>query len=525
MLLAVALVAGVLALSLRDPGRKATFVEPDRSAEHLTSAATHLLENQGARYGGWFTGPDGERVTVSAMVTNEGALLADLTTDGETVTLTAIGDKTFVRAGRAFWRANDAPPDSIDRYAKRWVKVPSDFFGTDIPALLAPGALARTLGAVAEGSRVSSGQTTTLHGVVVQAVQTPDITVYVTVAEPRRIVRIAAGSGTDGEPGGVQPSPSTHRTTRRSSAEPRVVPEWAPGATDFEIDLSGLAEAEVEDLYARLDKQLHELKTSIDSQVRFALTGSITLSPCTTTGCRANVTISNTVASRSPYLRPGQRVHAEITIRMTLDGRPVANCVKPTTMRPNRSASVSRFAAYHIPPSRNPRTHTVRAVASAVARAVIAADIRRMARDLAAEQKRNRPRPDTTPIPDGSATPSPDPSAPGRPPLGDDGNECDIDPFLDPTAERHVIDRHFEGGRLHTPNDSTWDKDNVDLYELAEDAADFPAKPQGNDRCVRVGDAGRPIGTDERGHLTSTYTVVHLKNGRVWTMHPGRPRG
>jgi len=525
MLLAVALAAGVLALSLRDPGRKATFVEPDRSAEHLTSAAAHLLESQGTRYGGWFTGPDGERVTVSATVTNEGALLADLTTDGETVTLTAIGDKTFVRAGRAFWRANDAPPDSIDRYAKRWVKVPPDFFGTDIPALLAPGGLARTLGAVAEGSQVTSGQTTTLHGVVVQAVRTPDMTVYVTVAEPRRIVRIAAGSGTDGEPGDVRPSPSTHRTSRRSSGEPRVVPAWAPGATDFEIDLSGLAEAEVEDLYARLDKQLHELKTSIDSQVRFALTGSITLSPCTTTGCRANVTISNTVASRSPYLRPGQRVHAEITIRMTLDGRPVANCVKTTTMRPNRSASVSCFAAYHIPPSRNPRTHTVRAVASAVARALIAADIRKLARDLAAEQKRNRPRPDTTPIPDGSATPSPDPSAAGRPPLGDDGNECDIDPFLDPTAERHVIDRHFEGGRLHTPNDSTWDKDNVDLYELAEDAADFPAKPQGNDRCVRVGDAGRPIGTDERGHLTSTYTVVHLKNGRVWTMHPGRPRG
>ncbi len=103
------------------------------------------------------------------------------------------------------------------------------------------------------------------------------------------------------------------------------------------------------------------------------------------------------------------------------------------------------------------------------------------------------------------------------------------DPFLDPNGEQHVRDRHFPGGKYNTPGtsdtpgDSTFDPD-VDPYELADDAFDVDALPQANGRYVRVRDAGRIIGTDENGLPTSTYTVVQLPSGKVWTMHPGRPR-
>ncbi|MGH3657212.1 MAG: hypothetical protein ACRDUA_11175, partial [Micromonosporaceae bacterium] len=412
-LVVLAVVATLTAALLGRSGVTARFDGSDRSAERLTSAAVNLLGNPGARYRGWFTDPDGDRVTVDATVTNEGSTLATLTIDGEEVALATTGERAFVRASEEFWRAHGAPRDSLAQYGRQWVKVAKDFLGIDLSALLAPGVLARTLGAQAERGRTSPGRVVKLHGAEVLEMTTPDMRVYVTTTEPRRIVRVAARSGTE-----PTPSPSSRHTTRRTGP-PVFVPVQAAG-TDYEVDLSDLSDAEVRDLYKKLDKKIRELKSSIDSQVRFGLDGSVTLSPCNTNGCRAKATISNTVESRSPYLKAKQPVHASITVRMTLDGRPVATCRETKTMKPNGSASVSCFAGYYIPPSRNPRTHTVRALVSAVARAVVTADIKAMVKDLAEEQDRNPPDPSPSPTPGG--TPSPGDSSPS--PSPSDENEC-----------------------------------------------------------------------------------------------------
>lgn len=118
----------------------------------------------------------------------------------------------------------------------------------------------------------------------------------------------------------------------------------------------------------------------------FALSGAVVLAPCGPNGCMATVSLSNTVTSTSPYVTVNQPVNAQVTINMTLDGRPVQTCSVVVSMPPNGSTSTQCSASYYVAPSRTPRTYVVRAEAIAVARAVIQTDIDAMIADLRDEQ-------------------------------------------------------------------------------------------------------------------------------------------
>ncbi|MEU4564974.1 polymorphic toxin-type HINT domain-containing protein [Actinoplanes sp. NPDC023936] len=97
------------------------------------------------------------------------------------------------------------------------------------------------------------------------------------------------------------------------------------------------------------------------------------------------------------------------------------------------------------------------------------------------------------------------------------------EPWMDHIGEKHVTDTHFSGGPKNVPGKSTFD-DGVDPYDLVDDAANFPARPQtGTTRCERVCTAPEIIGVDQNGLPTKVYTVVTEQNGRVVTMHPGMP--
>jgi hypothetical protein len=72
-------------------------------------------------------------------------------------------------------------------------------------------------------------------------------------------------------------------------------------------------------------------------QIHFALDGEITLAPCTTNGCQANVKIKNGVQGTDPHIKPTGAVNATVTVNMMLDGRPVLTCVSTVSMRPNGS--------------------------------------------------------------------------------------------------------------------------------------------------------------------------------------------
>ena len=497
---AVLIAATVIAVVVRGGGGRdgspRASASPSLSVANAQADAglTDLAEAPSVRYHGLIVNASGSPIPLDATVSNEGRTQATLTVDGEQVQVVAAGERTFVKAGQGFWSKRSALPETVGDYSSHWVQVAPDTFGVDLVTTLAPGLLARALDPQTALRRPEIGAATTIGGVQVRPVRTDRYTAYVTVARPNHVVQVTT------EPVG----PSAVHTSGWTGPSGGPVLVRAPGTGGFTLDVTDQSQAETDQFLRTLQDRIRELSTALDSQVRFSLGGAITLAPCTPNGCQANVTINNRVDLGSPYLKAQRQVTATVTVDMTLDGRPVKTCSNTVTMPPNGSATTTCFAAYSIPPSRNPTTHTVEAKARGTARAVVEADVQKMLDDLQKEQQRR------SPAPSGSARPSPSKSA-----------AC-ADPFLDPSGETHVRLRHFEGGAQHGRGDSTWN-DEVDLYDLAEESARFEAKPQANGRCVRVAQAGRPIGTDRKGNSTSTYTVVQLQSGKVWTMHPGVP--
>jgi hypothetical protein len=132
------------------------------------------------------------------------------------------------------------------------------------------------------------------------------------------------------------------------------------------------------------------LEKSVDLGVSFSVSGNITLSPCSTSGCVANATITNSIVAGDDT-RPAGPVSAQVTISVTLDGRPVGQCSQAVSMPPNGSASVSCPGNFYIPPSRNPKTHLVRAEAQAVARAMVQKEVKRVLEKVTQDWKRHSP--------------------------------------------------------------------------------------------------------------------------------------
>lgn len=386
----IALIVAAVLLISPAPGPKTASSQNRLKAAvtQLSSAAAQLSDMPGARYQGTFHGPDGIPAQLDLEISNKGSAHGTLTQAGQTVQLLAVDDKTFIKAGKDFWRSAGAPADSLGEYAKQWVKIPADRLGIDVQRILAPAILSRQLTQAGNARQVTAGPVTTIHGVSARQLTTPAGTFYVTTTAPQRIVRIVKSS---------QPGPGNPGSGRPSSVPGRLIGprlfahgpfKAADEAEEVEFDLSDLSQAETEELLKRMQDKVRELKHSIDSQVRFALTGSVTLAPCGTSGCTARVSISNSVSSSSPYVSVNRPVTATVTVNMTLDGRPVASCSNPVTMRPNGTASTSCSASYYIPPARNPTTHHVYARAHAVAQAVATADINRMVADLKQEVKK-----------------------------------------------------------------------------------------------------------------------------------------
>ena len=328
------------------------------ASRSLARAATDLAKLPAARLTGTLAGKAGRSVPVDITVSSEGTGKATLTVGGEQVEAVVLPDVLYVRASEAFWRREGAAADTVADFGQQWVKADPELFGGDLTTILSPGALARLLGPH-EGERPVAGDVERVNGVEVRPMRVNSLTAYVTTAEPHRIVRLTTTDGlaTSGTPSPGIPSALTGRGV---FARARM-PGRAPGATGFAVDVADLTDAQVDTLFDDLTQRIGGLKDSLDSQVRFSLTGQITLAPCSTNGCQANVTIANRVQTNSPYLSAQQPVNATVTIAMTLDARPINTCNNTVSMPPNGSVTTTCFASYVIPPSRNPRTHIVEA--------------------------------------------------------------------------------------------------------------------------------------------------------------------
>jgi hypothetical protein len=91
---------------------------------------------------------------------------------------------------------------------------------------------------------------------------------------------------------------------------------------------------------------------------------------------------------------------------------------------------------------------------------------------------------------------------------------------LSADALRHILQRHgptaASGASRFLPN--------VDIPNLIRAAQNTAGVPQSyGPNLQRVVDAGRPIGFDVNGQITSVYTVISSVGGNVVTAFPGMP--
>ncbi|MFF3129615.1 hypothetical protein ACFVRD_47315 [Streptomyces sp. NPDC057908] len=373
-------------------------------------------------------------------VTSGGTVLSEMTLDGVTVKTLAVDGKTFVKADSAFWQRYGLSSDKFtSMYKNAWVKSPA-LGGYDTSASLrslTPDTIAHELQRDADKRLVRRGVLSTIGGVKVRKYATPTRILYITAQPPLRIVRMApaevsrpssgAPSGVPSLPTGLPSLPTgypslpsempslpgdlssllsdpppvspvgyfseTGGAVRPGSAQVSSVrPAAAPGdaGVSYSLDLPPLNDTQRRSLQGDVEKAVKELEKSVDLGVSFSVSGNITLSPCSTSGCVANATITNSIVAGDDT-RPAGPVSAQVTISVTLDGRPVGQCSQAVSMPPNGSASVSCPGNFYIPPSRNPKTHFVRAEAQAVARAMVQKEVKRVLEKVTQDWKRRSP--------------------------------------------------------------------------------------------------------------------------------------
>lgn len=91
---------------------------------------------------------------------------------------------------------------------------------------------------------------------------------------------------------------------------------------------------------------------------------------------------------------------------------------------------------------------------------------------------------------------------------------------LVPSAERHIRERHFPGGK-QTRGKSVF-LEGTDLDALLSKAESAKPQRQRNGRDKRVVDLGKTVGRDGRtGRPVRTYVVISEPDGLVITAYPG----
>lgn len=347
--------------------------------QELRQAAEQLLTTPAVRYRGSFTGPDGDRISMDVQVTNEGTVRGKLTIGGQTAEILDLSDRTFLQVGPAFWREAGLTDGRENAFANRWVRVAGDLFGFDFGDVLAPALLATGMVPSIEGNgypqqeeSLELGVVTSVDGVEARAVILNGVTYLISRTEPKQLLGVSTARVADGG-NGFQTI--AHRVSD----------------VELRAKLQVLTDDERQLLFDEVQRQMGVLARSLDSIVQVSLTGKVTLSPCNTSGCTANLNLRSRVTSASKYVTVGKQVTVEVSITMTLSGKPVHTCPQPQilTMKPKDTATIKCRASYYIPPSRRPKTYQVYAAYTAIARAVTTADTKKMAADLADEIKRN----------------------------------------------------------------------------------------------------------------------------------------
>jgi RHS repeat-associated protein len=91
-------------------------------------------------------------------------------------------------------------------------------------------------------------------------------------------------------------------------------------------------------------------------------------------------------------------------------------------------------------------------------------------------------------------------------------------------AFKHVLKRHAWWSKERLEDASKF-LPGVNIPKLIRAAENAPTSPAAGNQLMRIVDAGRPIGLDRSGALTSEYSVFTSITDHLRTVHPGRPVG
>ncbi|GAA2326524.1 hypothetical protein GCM10010170_001360 [Dactylosporangium salmoneum] len=371
--------------------------DPDRRAayELLVAAAGELADAPAQHYTGTVPGRDGRAVRLDARIGRDGTALStvDFEDRGHGDLLDLGDDGTYARGDDAFWDTA-GPAGAAAAYGTAWVRVDFDALGFDARALIPPVLAADLLPPAAEdeglpapGDLPHLGDPATVGGAEARAVRTGATTVWIATGGPPRIVRVeTAGSG---------PAPSG----------PAYVPARAPSGAATALDVAPLAGGGLAGFRDALRARAGELGGAIDAQVSPAIEGQIKVGPCAPSSCQAEVTVSGRLTARSAYLRPSAPVHAQVTIAMTVENRPIKTCTPVVTMPAGGTATAQCTATYTVKTTQD--SYLVEAKASASARALLPADVQRIVDRLA------------------TALPEPEPPAVAPPPCEEPAGAAD----------------------------------------------------------------------------------------------------
>ncbi len=347
LLLVLVVVAAVVVIANRGgdppgPQGRGKGKPVDAATAHLRSATADFARQPVVRYTGQITTSGDEAITVDLSVTQRGTTTGTFVQKGIKIGLFVIDDRTFFKAPLAYWVAQDTEAKRAARYPSQWVRVSSQDLGIDPQTLLAPEVLAAKFPTSAAGK--AAGALTTINGLETREIIGTDETVYVTTAQPYRVLRV---------------------TSTRDK---------------FDLDTVFFAEPLVIGLFKRIDTQVQGLTLAIDSQVVHSVDGKVLLTPCGQTSFTAKATI-NTLSS--PYPKTNKPTAADVQITFTLDKRPIGTCTKVLTIPPTGKAPTACKVTYSLPA--DGRTHSIEAVVLPTARAVLAPDIAQMRKDVAGE--------------------------------------------------------------------------------------------------------------------------------------------
>ncbi|MEV8514177.1 hypothetical protein [Dactylosporangium sp. NPDC051484] len=387
----------------RGEGAGKSAVDPARRLAYglLVEAAGNLRAAPAQHYSGTVTTRGGQAARVDGRVTSDGITAATVDVGGGRGELLDLGDDgTFGRGDAVFWSAARTP-GSAGAYGDSWVRIDFDTLGFD-PRALIPQVLAADLlpGGVDDRAEPAAadlprlGDVGTIGGVEARRVHTGDATIWISTAEPARIVRVEPAGADPSAPAASAPSataspgPSVPAPSGSAAPSPRsgrhdhgggaaFVPARAPSG-GLGLDLAPLSRAETGEFLQAVQRRVAGLVDAPDPQVGFAIDGQITVGPCGQTSCLAVVTVSNTVTARSPHVHPVRQAHAAVTIDMTIDGGPLKTCTELVSMPVGGRATARCSATYTLPVATVGHSYYIEARAQAVSRAFVQADVQHL---------------------------------------------------------------------------------------------------------------------------------------------------